>query len=90
MQSLVFKRSEYFICMAMINSISTYNRNWAEPGGGGGGSVGRCLQGNLWYSLSASMTSRLASVTFKMASKETDKNFDFSKEIVFISWIWRF
>ena len=90
MQSLVFKRSEYFICMAMINSISTYNRNCAEPGGGGGGSVGRCLQGNLWYSLSASMTSRLASVTFKMASKETDKNFDFSKEILFISWIWRF
>ena len=36
MQSLVFKRSEYFICMAMINSISTYNRNCAEPGGGGG------------------------------------------------------
>ena len=34
MQSLVFKRSEYFICMAMINSISTYNRNCAEPGGG--------------------------------------------------------
>ena len=34
---------------------------------GGGG--GRCLQGNLWYSPPASMTSRLASVTFKMASK---------------------
>ena len=94
MQSLVFKRSEYFICMGMINSISTYNRNCAEPGGGGGGGAaprgGRCLQGNLWYSLSASMTSRLASVTFIMASKETDKNFDFSKEILFISWIWRF
>ena len=30
---------------------------------------GRCLQGNLWYSPPASMTSRLASVTFKMASK---------------------
>ena len=40
MQSLVFKRSEYFICMAMINSISTYNRNCAEPGGGGGGGAG--------------------------------------------------
>ena len=42
---------------------------------------GRCLQGNLWYSPPASMTSRLASVTFKMASKvlieESDKNFDF-------------
>ena len=35
MQSLVFKWSEYFICMAMINSISTYNRNCAEPGEGG-------------------------------------------------------
>ena len=36
------------------------------------------LQENLWYSPPASMTSRLASVTFKMASKvfiqETDKN----------------
>ena len=41
MQSLVFKRSEYFICMAMINSISTYNRNCAEPGGGGGGERGK-------------------------------------------------
>ena len=30
---------------------------------------GRCLQGNLWYSPPASMTSRLASLTFKMASK---------------------
>ena len=47
----------------------------------------RCLQGNLWYSPPASMTSRLASVTFKMASKvfieETDKNFDFITEILF-------
>ena len=53
--------------------------------GGGGG--GRCLQGNLWYSPPASMTSRLASVTFKMASKvfieETDKKFDFITEILF-------
>ena len=50
----------------------------SSSGGGGGG---RCLQGNLWYSPPASMTSRLASVTFKMASKvlieESDKNFDF-------------
>ena len=41
----------------------------------------------LWYSLPASMTSRLASVTFKMVCKvfieETDKNFDFIKEILF-------
>ena len=48
---------------------------------------GRCLQGNLWYRPLASMTSRLASVTFKMASKvfieETDKNFYFITEIPF-------
>ena len=48
---------------------------------------GRCLQGNLWYSPPVSMTSRLASVTFKMASKvfieETDKIFDFIAEILF-------
>ena len=48
---------------------------------------GKCLQGNLWCSPPASMTSRLASVTFKMASKvfikETDKNFDFITEILF-------
>ena len=48
---------------------------------------GRCLQGNLWYSPLASITSRFASVTFKMASKvfieETDKNFDLIKEILF-------
>ena len=54
----------------------------AERQGGGG-----CLQGNLWYSPPASMRSRLASVTFKMASKvfieETDKNFDFTTEIPF-------
>ena len=57
----------------------------AERQGGGGG--GRCLQGNLWYSPPASMRSRLASVTFKMANKvfieETDKNFDFTTEIPF-------
>ena len=53
--------------------------------GRGGG--GRCLQGNLWYSPPASMTSRLASVAFKMASKvfieETDKNFDLITEMLF-------
>ena len=42
---------------------------------------------NLWYSPPNSMTSRLASVTFKMASKvfieETDKNFNFITEIPF-------
>ena len=53
----------------------------------GGGKGKRCLQGNLWYSPPASMTSRLASVTFKMAStvfvEETDRNFDFLREILF-------
>ena len=48
---------------------------------------GRCPQGNLWYSPPASMKSRLASVTFKIASKvfieETDKNVDFITEILF-------
>ena len=52
-----------------------------------GGREGRCLQGNLWYSPPASLTSRLASVTVKMASKvfikETDKNFDSITEIPF-------
>ena len=53
----------------------------------GGLGRGRCLQGNLRYSPPARMTSRLASVTFKMACKEfieeTDKYFDFIKEILF-------
>ena len=48
---------------------------------------GGCLQGNLWYSPPASMASRLASATFKLASKvfieETDKTFDFIAEILF-------
>ena len=51
------------------------------------GAGGRCLQGNRWFSPPVSMTSRLASVTFKMASKvfieETDKNFEFITEILF-------
>ena len=56
-----------------------------RPGKGGGG---RCLQGNLWYSPPpAGMTSPLALVTLKMASKvfieETDRNFDFVTEILF-------
>ena len=65
-------------------------RNWHKvykPAGGGGRGGGRFLQGNLWYSPPASMTSRLASVIFKMANKEfieeTDKNFDFITEIPF-------
>ena len=50
----------------MDNFVYRNSTVTAAQGGGGGG---RCLQGNLWYSLPASMTSRLASVTFKMASK---------------------
>ena len=53
--------------------------------GGGGGGVSKEICGP-----PASMTSRLASVTFKIASKvfievieETDKNFDFITEILF-------
>ena len=53
---------------------------------GGGGGEG-CLKGNLWYSPPANMTSRLASVTFKITSKvfieETDKNFGFITKIPF-------
>ena len=60
--------------------LQVYRCYWT----GGGG---RCLKGNLWYSHPANMTSCLASVTFKMASKvfieETDKNFDFNTEILF-------
>ena len=55
------------------------------PRGGGGG--GREGLGNLWYSPPASMTSRLVSVIFKMASKvfieETNKYFYFITEILF-------
>ena len=54
-------------------------KNAAGDGGGEG-----CLKGNLWYSPPANMTSRLASVTFKITSKvfieETDKKFDFITE----------
>ena len=61
--------------------LSKYNLRMRSGGGG------RCLQGNLWYSPPASMKWRLASVTFKMASKvfteETDKNFDFITKIPF-------
>ena len=66
--------------------ILTITNFHVHPGGVGGGGV-RYLQGNLWYSPPASMTSRLALVTFKMASKvfieETDKNFDLITEILF-------
>ena len=73
----------YLFLQLTINALVKTNKNSRKAGGGGG----RCLQGNLWYSPPASMTSRLASVTFKMANKvfieETDKNFDFITEIPF-------
>ena len=67
---------------SLNTKLSMHGSIWTRGGGGG-----RCLQGNLWYRPPASMTSRLASVTFKMASKvfieETDKNLDFITEILF-------
>ena len=49
--------------------------------------MSRCLQGNRWFSPPASMTSRLASVTFKMANKvfieKANKNFEFITAILF-------
>ena len=49
--------------------------------------MSRCLQGNRWFIPPASMTSCLASVTFKMANKvfieKTNKNFEFITAILF-------
>ena len=65
--------------MTFVSLANLHKR--PEQGGG------RCLQGKLWYSPLASMTSRLASVTFKVVSKvfieEADESFDFIKEILF-------
>ena len=64
--------------MPFTKLFSTIPEKYVEQlrgGEGGGGGV----QVNRWFSPPASMTSRLASVTFEMASKvfieETDKNF---------------
>ena len=74
---------KFFSSSFVINAIMVQ----FNLAGGGGGEERSCLYGNLWYSPPASMTSRLASVIFKMASKvfieETDKNFDFITEILF-------
>ena len=53
------------------------------------------VQGNQWLNPPVSMTSRLATVTFKMAHKmfieEMDENFEFiTLNAVLISWISRF
>ena len=58
-------------------------------GGGGRGGRGRWrLQGNRLFSPPATMTSSLASVTFKMANKvfieETDTNFELSRQFWFL------
>ena len=70
-------------CSEVILKLSIISSHTRGVGGGGGG----CLQGNLWYSPPASMASRLASATFKLASKvfieERDKTFDFIAEILF-------
>ena len=63
---------------------NNYSRRYIKYKQGGGG--GRFLKVNMCYSPPVSMKSRLASVTFKMASKfieETDKNFDIITEILF-------
>ena len=63
------------------NVIGTFRSVYCHSQGG------RCLKGNRWFNPPASMMSRLASVTFKMANKvfieETDKNFEFITEIQF-------
>ena len=74
-------------------SSSNIYRNWGHKlidsmqGG-----RGRCLQGSLWHSPPASMTSRLTSVTFKMASKvfieETDFRFLGLKYFFGMKWPW--
>ena len=67
---------------------------WAHPAqkfiiDQGVGEGGWCLQENQWFSPPASMTSRLASVTFKMANKvfieetDTKKNYEFITAILF-------
>ena len=64
-----------------------HHRSRGVGGGGGKRGGGWCLQGNRWFSSPASMTSRLAFVTFKMPNKvfieETDKNFEFITTILF-------
>ena len=63
--------------LGQYDGYFTLNSSFRGRGGGGKG-----LQGNRWFSPPASMTSRLASVTSKMASKEfiveTNKSFKYS------------
>ena len=70
------------------NTMSTFGHE-IHHRSGEGGEWRWCLQGNRWVgwvSPPASMTSRLASVAFKMANKvfieETDKNFEFITAIL--------
>ena len=68
----------------LIDTFTLSSGKVLHPAGGrGGGGFSKEICGT---APPASMTSRLASVTFKMASKvffeETDKNLDFIKEIL--------
>ena len=69
-----------FVCLT-LPPPRFFLLSWSSPG-----MEGRCLHGNLWYSPPTSVTSRLTSVTFKIASKvfieEKDKNFDLITEIL--------
>ena len=81
-----------FIRQETVRKQQRQNQWWGD---GGGSIFPWGLQGNMCYSPPASMTSRLESVTFKMASKvfieETEKKFRFHHgNTVSISWIWRF
>ena len=74
---LNFKIRLLFFCSKAFSPVICFILFTASQKGGGGGG-GSCLQGNLWDSPPAGMTSRVASATLKMAGKvfieETDKN----------------
>ena len=84
----------FFLYAKFSFSLAVKYRERHQPAGGSDLKTIDSLPANncgveldLWYSPPASMMSRLASVTFKMANKvfieETDKNFDFITEILF-------
>ena len=73
---LNFKIRLLFFCSKAFSPVICFILFRASQKGGGGRES--CLQGNLWDSPPAGMTSRVASATLKMAGKvfieETDKN----------------
>ena len=81
---LNFKIRLLFFCSKAFSPVICFilftasQKGGGGGGGGGGCGKGSCLQGNLWDSPPAGMTSRVASATLKMAGKvfieETDKN----------------